>query len=137
MVSKAIREAIVRAFHERHLTYAEIAQLLAVGQATVNRVLRLHRETGSVEPRPRGGGNFSPLRGEVLEQLRALVKERPDATAPELTAALMERAFVQTSPSSVKRALRRLDYSRKKSRSSPSRATRRSTASGAARSARS
>jgi transposase len=102
-------------------------------QATVNRVLRLHRETGSVAPRPRGGGNFSPLRGEVL----ALVKERPDATATELTDALIDRALVQTSPSSVKRALRRLNYSRKKRRSSPSSATRRSTASGGAHSARS
>ena len=135
MVSKPIREAIVRAFHEEDLTYEEIAELLAIGRATVNRVLRLHRETGGVEPRPRGGGNFSPLRGEALEELRALVKERPDATIGEITESLIERAVVQTSTSSVQRALRRLDYSRKKSRSSLSSATRPSTARGAARSA--
>lgn len=135
MVSKPIREAIVRAFHEEHLTYEEIAELLAIGRATVNRVLRLHRETGSVAPRPRGGGNFSPLRGEALEELRAVVRERPDATIGEITESLIERAVVQTSTSSVQRALRRLDYSRKKSRSSLSSATRRSTARGAARSA--
>jgi transposase len=137
MVSKPIRAAIVRAFHEQHLTYPQIAALLAVGEATVSRVLRRHRETGGVEPKPRGGGNFSPLRGEVLEVLRALVRERPDATVAEVTDALIERAVVQTSPSSVKRALKRMDYSRKKSHSSPSSATRPSIARSAARSARS
>lgn len=137
MVPKPIREAIVRAFHKQRLTYPQIAALLAVGEATVSRVLRRHRETGGVEPKPRGGGNFSPLRGEVLEVLRALVRERPDATIDELTDALIERAVVQTSASSVKRALRRLDYSRKKSPSSPSSATPRSTARGVAHSARS
>jgi transposase len=137
MVSKPVREAIVRAFHDRKLSYEEIASLLAIGEATVSRVLRRHRETGAVDPLPRGGGNFSPLRGEVLDVLRALVRERPDATLDELTDALIERAVVQTSTSSVSRALQRLDYSRKKSPSLQSSATHRSTASGTARSARS
>jgi transposase len=66
-----------------------------------------------------------------------LVRERPDATVAEVTDALIERAVVQTSPSSVKRALKRMDYSRKKSHSSPSSATRPSIARSAARSARS
>jgi transposase len=71
MISRQVREAIVRAFHDRKLSYAEIAKLLAVGEATVSRVLRRHRETGAVAPLPRGGGNFSPLCGEVLDTLRA------------------------------------------------------------------
>ncbi len=58
------REAIVHAYHQRGLSYSQIAALLRVGQATVNRVLRLHRETGAVEPRPKGGGNPSPIRGD-------------------------------------------------------------------------
>ena len=137
MVSRQVREAIVRAFHDRKLSYAEIAELLAVGEATVSRVLRRHRETGTVAPLPRGGGNFSPLRGEVLDTLRALVRERPDATIDELTNSLIDRAQVQTSSSSVCRALQRLGYSRKKSPSSRSSATPRSIARGAKPSARS
>jgi transposase len=128
MISKQVREAIVRAFHDRKLSYEEIASLLAVGEATVSRVLRRHRETGSVAPSPRGGGNFSPLRGEVLEVLRALVREQPDATIDEITERLITRGLVQTSASSVGRALQRLAYSRKKSPSSRSSATRPSTA---------
>src|SRR6476646_169226 len=109
--------------------------MLGVGYATVSRVLRLHRETAAVTPRPRGGGNFSPLHGEVAKLLEKLVREMPDATVKELADALAARSSVTTSRSAVQRALARLGYSRKKSRSLPWSATRRSTASGAALSA--
>ncbi len=116
-----LREAIVRAFHEQGMSYEEIAELLGVGEATVSRVLRLHRETGSVTPRPRGGGNFSPIRGEVANELSALVAERSDATGEELATELAQRIGVKTSRSSVVRALHRLGFTRKKSPSSPKR----------------
>ena len=118
-------------------TYQETAALLGIGRATVNRILRLHRETRSVEPRPRGGGNFSPLHGELAELLIAIVDAMPDATVAELTAALVERSGTSTSRSGVQRALGRLGFSRKKSPSSPSSGTRRNTAPAARSSARS
>lgn len=126
-----LRAAIVRAFHEQGMSYEEIAELLGVGEATVSRVLRLHRETGSVAPRPRGGGNFSPIRGEVAGELSALVAERSDATVKELATELAQRIGVKTSRSSVLRALHRLGFTRKKSPSSPKRGIAR-TSSGAA-----
>jgi transposase len=51
----------------------------------------------------------------VLDTLRALVRERPDATIDEATDSLIDKAQVQTIGSSVGRALQRLGYSRKKS----------------------
>lgn len=116
-----LRAAIVRAFHEQGMSYQEIAELLGVGEATVSRVLRLHRETGSVAPRPRGGGNFSPIRGEVADELSAVVAERSDATVEELTTELAQRVGVKTSRSAVLRALHRLGFTRKKSPSLPKR----------------
>jgi transposase len=50
-----LRQDIVRAFHEEGLSYQQITRLLGIGQATASRVLRLHRETGRVTPRPRPG----------------------------------------------------------------------------------
>lgn len=47
---KKLRQAIVRAFHQEGLSYEQIARLLGVAQATVSRILRLHRETGDVTP---------------------------------------------------------------------------------------
>ncbi len=120
MVDVRVREAIVRAWHDERLTYRQIASLLGVGEATVSRVLRLHRETASVSPRPRGGGNRSPLRDEVLDMLQHIVAELPDATLDELTEALMMKVDVDTSRSSVMRALHRLGFSRKKRLSQPS-----------------
>ncbi|MBM7112073.1 helix-turn-helix domain-containing protein [Archangium primigenium] len=119
-----LRQAIVRAFHEEDMSYARIAHLLGVAQATVSRVLRLHRETGDVTPRPRGGGNFSPLRGAVAEQLKRLVRERPGATVRELLRELKARTGVVTSRPSLQRALHRLGFSHKKSPSSPPSVTR-------------
>jgi len=131
-----LREAVLRARAEG-LTYEETATLLGIGRATVNRVLRLHRETQSLEPRPRGGGNFSPIHGALAELLVAMVNQMPDATVAELAAAFEERSGSATSRSGVQRALGRLGFSRKKSASSPSSATRRSTGRAAPSSARS
>jgi transposase len=109
-----IRLAIVRAFEREGLTYGEIARLLGVGEASVSRILRLHRETGSIAPRPKGGGRLSPVRGKVASKLASLVKATPDATVAELMEALVEQTGVATSASSMKRALHRLGFSRKK-----------------------
>ena len=125
-----LRESIIRAFHERRLSYEEIAALLGIGRATVSRVLRRHRETGTVAPRPRGGGNASPIRGKVAARLVALVTRKPDLSVAELVGELQRRTRIRTSRSSVLRALHRLGYTRKKSGSWQSNATRRRTASG-------
>lgn len=129
-----LREAVLKA-RDQGCSYRQTAALLGIGYATVNRILRLHRETKSVEPRPRGGGNVSPIHGSMAEVLVKIVAEMPDATVAELTAALVERTQVTTSRSGVQRALGRLGFSRKKSPSSRSSATPRSTASGARSSA--
>jgi transposase len=136
-VSVPIRRAIVRLFHADHRSYEEIAALLDVGEATVSRVLRRHRETGSIEPAAPGGGNFSPIAGQVVRLLKAIVEQLPDATVAELTTALVERSGTSTSRSAVLRALQRIGYSRKKSPSSPRSGTRRNTGHAAEHSARS
>jgi transposase len=116
-ISMQLREAIVRTYGSGRYTYDEIASLLGVGRATVNRVLRLKRETGATLPRARGGGNVSPIHGRIAELLVDIVGTMPDATVTELTDALMDKGRVTTSRSSVVRALQRLGFSRKKSRS--------------------
>ena len=105
-----LREAVLRARAEGR-TYEETADLLAIGRATVNRNLRLHRETNSLEPRPRGGGNVSPIHGEQADLLAAIVAEMPDATVAELASVWSARSGISTSRSAVQRALARLGFS--------------------------
>lgn len=88
--------------------------MVGLGFATVNRILRLHRETGATEPKKAGGGNFSPIRGKVEAKLRALIDAMPDTTVAELSDALNRAEKLATSRSSVQRALTRMGYSRKK-----------------------
>lgn len=111
-----VRRTIVRLREEGH-AYDEIAELVGVGVATVGRILRQHRETGSLEPKRPGGGNPSPLR-QIEAKFKALVSAMPDATVAEMAGALRKAEKLATSRSSVQRALVRLGYSRKKSPSS-------------------
>lgn len=121
-----VRQAIVR-LHQQGRTYSEVAELLGIGEATVSRILRLHRETGHVAPRARGGGNHSRIRGSVAETLVRLVEGKPDSTSAELAGNLLSTTGVHVSRSAVVRALSRLGYSLKKSPSPRWSAKRRST----------
>lgn len=111
--------AIVVRLREEGRTYTEIAELTDLGIATVNRILRLHRETGGTAPKKPGGGNFSPIRGKIEDRLRKLVEEMPDATVREFAEALSKAEHLKTTRSSVHRAFARMGYSRKKSASRP------------------
>ena len=110
--SPEIRAVIIR-LRDEGRTYLEIADLVRVGVATVNRVIRLHRETGGLSPSKPGGGNFSPIKGRIEQKLRALVAALPDSTVAELGDALSKAEKLSTSRSSVQRALTRMGYSRK------------------------
>lgn len=114
--SKEIREVAIRVVRGGG-TYEEAAAVSGVGVASVNRWLRLERETGSVAERARGGGNRSRLEGELLDVLVDLTAENDNRTDAELCEAFVARTGVQTSRSSIRRALARIGFSRKKSRS--------------------
>ena len=131
-----LRRAIVRV-HEQGFTYEQTATMLGVGRATVNRILRLKRESGDVTRRPRGGGVTSPIHGKLAKLLETIVTEMPDATVAELTDVLIDRTAIATSRSSVQRALSRLGFSRKKSPSWQRSGTRQSTGRDVASTARS
>lgn len=131
-----VRDAVVTLRTREHRQYAEIAELLGIGVATVNRILRRHREDGCVEPKPRGGGWVSLIHDGVADLLLDIVAEMPDATVAELTAVLEQRASIRVSRSSVLRALHRLGYSKKRPRSAPRSETRPSTMCGDGRTAR-
>jgi len=79
-LSSDLRERIVLAYEEGDKTRGEVAELFQVGRASVNRLVRRYRETGSVEPSPHGGGKPRKMTSRGEKVLRALVEERPDAT---------------------------------------------------------
>jgi len=88
----------------------QVARRFLVSLSFVTRLLRHHRATGSVEPKPHGGGRRPALGPADLERLRQLEREQPDATLAELRQCL----GVDCSLMAISRALRRLDITRKK-----------------------
>ena len=76
-ISRDLRTRIVSHYEEAAFaTYKSTAEHFSVGEATVNRILRVHRETGDVMPplRPK-----KPKNKIDLQWLRAHAEAHPDA----------------------------------------------------------
>src|SRR5512135_2033305 len=108
--SQDLRKRILDTLERGDGTLRQIARRFLVSVSFVTRLLQLHRSTGSLEPRPHGGGNPAVLGPEDLEQLRDLVRRQPDATLEELR----QRLGVSCSLMTISRALRELGLPRKK-----------------------
>lgn len=116
-LSRDLRERIV-AFYDKTegATYASTAAHFSVGEATVNRLLRLRRETGAIAPRPR-----TPKRKFKvdLDWLRRHVERFPDARMSDRVSAAKSECGVTTSLGSMWFALRAIGVTHKKKRSTP------------------
>ena len=110
-----LRERVVRACDQRRDTRRQIAERFEVSERWIRDLLRRRRETGSIAPKPHGGGRSPKFEGDSLDRLKELVDQQPDATLEEL----QEHSGVEGSIMSVQRALKRAGYTRKKSRSTP------------------
>jgi len=93
----------------------EIATLFSVSRTFIKKLLRQRRETGSVAPKPHGGGHSPKLDDSQRAVVRAyILKEQNDATLEEVQAYVARRLKVYVSQATVSRVLRWLDLSRKK-----------------------
>ena len=108
--SQDLRQRIVDTVQRGDGTVRQIAERFLVSLSFVTRLLQLHRSTGSVEPRPHGGGNPAVLTPEDLERLRELIRQQPDATLEECR----QHLGVSCSLMTISRALSKLGLPRKK-----------------------
>lgn len=97
----------------------EAAVVFTIGVATVYRWVRLKRETGSLDPRPNGGGQPAAFDDDERELVKRVVAEKPDRTLADLTAEVCNRVKRTVSTSAVVRALKRLKLTLKKKSSQP------------------
>jgi transposase len=108
--SHDLRQRILETVLRGEGSLRQIARRFLVSLSFVTRLLQLHRSTGSLPPRPHGGGNPAKLGPQDLERLRELVRQQPDATLEELR----QRLGVSCSTMTIARALRKLRLPRKK-----------------------
>jgi len=114
-ISMDLRARVAAACDAGTATRAEVAERFAVSESWVRRLLQRRRETGSLAPKPHGGGQAPAFDAAASERLRRAVARTPDATLRELA----RFSDVACSTSAVDRALRRLGITRKKRRSGP------------------
>src|SRR3954453_23500748 len=108
--SSDLRQRVVAAYDAREGTQEQVAARFAVSHSWVRKLLLQRRDTGSIGPKPHGGGHapaFDPAAGARLPQgVR-------DDSHPTLEV-LGRAAGVACSVSAVFRALDRLGITRKK-----------------------
>lgn len=107
------RERAVAAYTAGEGGYHDLARVLGIGYRTLQRWVARERATGSVAPRPNGGGWRCPIDLRVLE---AVVREAPDDTVAELCRTYNRRVprAARTTRTSFGRAMRRADFVLKK-----------------------
>src|SRR6516165_8618923 len=104
-----LRERVVAACDAGDATREQIAARFSVSISWIRDLLRRRRQTGSIAPRPRGGGRAPAFDAAAAERLREAVRADGDATLQELARA----AGVACGASAVHRALERLGITRK------------------------
>ena len=103
-ISVEVRERVVAAYRAGKGTYADVAEMFGVGEASVSRWLRLAHEKESLKPKPRPG-KAPTLDEKSRAVLRELVEENNDATLAELAQRLYERTGVRLVVSTVHKTL--------------------------------
>jgi transposase len=108
--SQDLRQRVLDAIAREEGSLRQIARRFVVSLSFVVRLLQLHRRTGSIDPRPPGGGHPAALGPDDLERLKELVRQQPDATLEELR----QRLGASCSLTTIWRALEKLRLPRKK-----------------------
>ena len=108
--SQDLRKRVLDTVERGEESLRQIARRFLVSLAFVTRLVQRHRGTGSLQPKPHGGGNPPVLSPEDLERLRELVRQQPDATLEELRQRLGGSCCLMT----IARALDKLELPRKK-----------------------
>src|SRR3712207_4750219 len=107
-----LRQRVVRAY-EQGQDSIELAARFGVGPTFVRKMLRQHRESGDLAPRPHGGGRRSSLSPKQRRLLRRKVEREQDLSLSELQTYLRETVQAEAHVSTISRVLKSLDLPRK------------------------
>ena len=109
-----LRMRVVQAYENREGAMRQLAITFRVSLSCVRRLLKHYRETGSVAPKPHGGGAPAKVNISGLAVVQALVQAAPDATLRELCQQFAGQHQVSISGATMSRVLAQLQLTRKK-----------------------
>ena len=111
-----LRRKVFAAWQNGEGSQGVVGARFGVSESFVGELAALHRQTGDVAPRPRGGGRKSLATPAALAELSGLVAAHNDHTIAEHHQNLLAGDFA-LSAATVGRMLLRLRQTRKKRRS--------------------
>ncbi len=112
--SEDLRERVVEAV-DAGKGKDEVAATFRVSVPSINRWLRLRRETHKLEPKPVPGR--PSIKGKALDEgLVEQLREHPDATIAEHCELWRERTATSVSSATMSRAMKRAEWTLKKRR---------------------
>ena len=113
-----LRTRVVEAIDRRVGTQPAVATLFGVSCTFIKKLLRQRRETGTLAPKPHGGGQVARLAEAEREHVRAyILQTRNDATVSEVHTYVAMTLGRRVSRATVGRVLQSLDLPRKKNAS--------------------
>ena len=109
-----LRQRVSRAYQAKEGSQRQLAERFKVSLSFIRDLTRRYRQTGSVEPKPHGGGAVAKIGIAQLPIIKALVEAQPDALLEELCERFTEKTGVQVSVSTMQRTVTKLELSVKK-----------------------
>lgn len=111
--SKDIRERVVEAYMSGEGTQRQVARRFSVSLSFVQSILKKYRETGSLEPKPHGGGYPPKIDQSGLALLQTIIDEYPSATLDQLCERFKTATGIAPSRVTMWRAVKKLSGRRK------------------------
>ncbi len=109
-----LRQKIVETYAEGNISQRQLAKQFRVALSFIEKLLKQHRETGSIAPKVRTQQTPTKLRPEQLMVLGSIVEANKDATLDELRYQLAQQTGVLIGRSTVDRMVKKLNLSVKK-----------------------
>lgn len=116
-----LRQKIVDTYAQGHISQRQLAKQFRVALSFIEKLLKQHRETGSIAPKLRTEQTPTKLNPEQLVVLKQIVEANNDATLDELRYQLQQQTGVLIGRSTVDRMLQKLTLTVKKKHSTPPR----------------
>ena len=113
-LSVDLRQRILTAYAAKEGSQRQLAERFKVSLSFIRDLMRHYRETGSVQPKPHGGGAVAKLSKEQMPIVEALITAQPDALLTELCERFATQTGVEVSVSTMQRVVCHLKLSVKK-----------------------
>src|ERR1700756_1505611 len=107
--SDDLRIRIVQAYENGEGSQRQLARRFSVSLGFVQGLLKRYYGTGSIKPKPHGGGYPTKINQKALDVLIRLEQQWPNATVEETCQRLNQDCGIKVSPATVCRALNKLE----------------------------